>query len=88
MDAYSAAHTGRVRFVLGTQSNHAVLLTLHAQFVLQIIHANIVQDILLVLYAVHIINVNIVMDTLTVPAQPADVPHIILIIVIVQTTIK
>lgn len=58
------------------------------KFAQDIQNSLLAQDILLALYAVHIINANTVMDILTVPAQPADVPHLIPIIVIVQTTIK
>lgn len=86
--ANNVAHMGSAKFALGTHSNHAVLLILHAQFVLQIIHVNIVQDILHAQFVEHIISANTATDIPMDQMHLVDVLHRIHIIVIVQTIIK
>ena len=86
--ANNVAHMGSAKFALDTHSNHAVLLILHAQFVLQIIHVNIVQDIFHAQFVEHIISANTATDIPTDQVHPADVLHLIHIIATAPTIIK
>jgi hypothetical protein len=86
--ANNVSHMGSAKFALDTHRNHAVLLILHAQFVLEIIHVNIVQDILHAQFVEHIISANTATDIPMDQMHLADVLHPTLIIATVQTITK
>ena len=86
--ANNVSHMGIAQFALDTHSNHAVLLILHAQFVLHIIHVKYVQAILHAQFVEHIISANTATDIPTDQVHPADVLHRIHIIATAPTIIK